>query len=243
VSRTAALSKVREFSPELPPACNVELARALRRDRSLWHTVDPTRFETFVAAVFRANHRQAEVRHVGRSGDGGVDVVYIDDNERQSLIQVKRRARATAVERVGTIRNLPGAMLLKKSKYGIVVSTADHFAYQSHRAVAEALGLGYTVNLLDRGLLDRMLQPLVLRRKPWRQIITHHTGTSTYVRSLRPSTADLPWFLWRHFLRAWKMSKLALARACWGRMKRLVRGAGMPSPTRSFTCSRSELAA
>jgi len=33
--------------------------------------------ERFVAAVFRANYRCSEVTHVGKSGDLGIDVLYV----------------------------------------------------------------------------------------------------------------------------------------------------------------------
>ena len=62
----------------------------IRRDTSRLHFVDPKRFEKFVADVFRANYTNAEVVHVGKPNDGGVDVLLIDAQEEQLIVQVKR---------------------------------------------------------------------------------------------------------------------------------------------------------
>ena len=87
----AYVSKLRKFNTRLPDGCSEELAMHIRRDTSRLHFVDLKRFEKFVADVFRANYTNAEVVHVGKPNDGGVDVLFIDAQEEQWLIQVKRR--------------------------------------------------------------------------------------------------------------------------------------------------------
>lgn len=161
-----ALSKVKEYTYNLPSGCHSDIAVALRRKPSLCHSLDPYELEKFVASVFKANYSDCEVFHVGRPDDGGVDVVFVDSGEIRWLIQVKRRERADASEGVSTIRNLLGTMILEDSSNGIVVSTADHFTYRAYQAAGRANEKGLQIKLMDKGKLIRMVGPL-LPDRPW----------------------------------------------------------------------------
>lgn len=168
----AATSVAARFSPDLPEGCLDELARALRQHPNRWHAVTPTALERFVAAVFRANYGPCEVRHVGGSGDGGVDVLLLTGSSLRVPIQVKRRGSSTAHEPVSTIREFLGAMLLQGARIGIVVSTATGFTQPARDAVEESRRWGYIIQLVDRGALDDMLGPLVPNR-PWAELLAH----------------------------------------------------------------------
>jgi len=170
----AGISKVRNYEKEFPTGCYEEIAVALRRNPKLWHTINPYEFERLVAAVFKANHADCEVFHVGCADDGGVDVVFVDDANKQWLIQVKRRENPSAGEGVGTLRNLLGTMILNDSSYGMVVSTADHFTFRANEAVGRALSVGKTLRLIDRGKIDRMIGGL-LPDRPWLNFIEHRS--------------------------------------------------------------------
>lgn len=169
----AYLSKLRKFNESLPEGCSEELAVHIRSHPNLLYSFDPTRFEKFVADVFAANYANAEVRHVGGPNDGGVDVLLIDAEMKQWLIQVKHRETQNIAERVSTIRDILGAMVVKGVGRGIVVSTANRFSPQAIQAVAEAKvePYGMTVQLVDSGIFNRMLDP-VLPDRPWLSPIT-----------------------------------------------------------------------
>jgi hypothetical protein len=163
----AFISKVRTFDDGVPEPCSVELAQVLRRQHKSWHTVAPRKLELLVADVFKAKYSHCEVMHVGRPGDGGVDVVFIDAEKQQWLIQVKRRENPLSSEGVTTVRNLLGTMVVEGTLRGIVVSTADHFTVRAYDAVRRAKeNHSLEVQLIDRGKLNRMLSPL-LPKKPW----------------------------------------------------------------------------
>lgn len=163
---TSFLSKLRDFSDKLPEGCASELAQWVRRNPKRWHTIAPYRLEKLVADIFKATYKHAEVTHIGKPDDGGVDVLFVEASEKQWLIQVKRREKPKHAEAVGTIRNLLGAMLLEGSSWGIVVSTADHFTYRAYQAVNRAKERGMYVKLVDRGGLNQMLGS-VLPDRPW----------------------------------------------------------------------------
>ncbi|EID7697348.1 TPA: restriction endonuclease [Vibrio vulnificus] len=156
----SGISKIRTYD-ELPYSCHHELAVAFRRNPKLWHTINPTEFEKLVASIFRANYAECEVIHVGKPDDGGVDVIFIDSGEKQWLIQVKRRESENSSEGISTIRNLLGTMVLKNSAYGILASTADHFTHRANEAVGLARSQGMHLELMDRGVLDRMIGKLL----------------------------------------------------------------------------------
>jgi len=168
-SYTSHLSKVHEYE-ELPEGCLTEIAQQMRVRARHWHSITPIRLERLVRDIFKANYGSTEVIHVGKPGDGGVDVLLIDSEDRRFLIQVKRREDPASAEGVNTVRNLLGTMMLENSRYGIVVSTADHFTYRAYEAVGRANECGMTIRLVDRGLLNRMLDPL-LPDRPWLDII------------------------------------------------------------------------
>jgi HJR/Mrr/RecB family endonuclease len=166
-------SKLQEFAPSIPEACSVEIAQWLRRRPSYWDDLDPSRLERFIADVYRANYADAEVTHIGRTADGGVDVVMVRASGDRWLIQVKRRRKTSRRkgEGVETLRNLLGAMTLQNARIGAIVSTADHFTYDALRSARRAHEVGYLVHLVDRALLDEMVGSL-LPIEPWRQVLS-----------------------------------------------------------------------
>jgi hypothetical protein len=121
---------------------------------------------------FELNYDGAEVIHVGKPDDGGVDIIFVDSHKEQWLIQVKRRERADCAEGVRTIRDLIGAMMLEGALRGIVVSTAGHFTLRARQAAnaKRLVDKGMHIELIDRGILDRMLDP-VLPDRPWLTVV------------------------------------------------------------------------
>lgn len=171
---TFAVSKVRQFTEELPEGCTEELATQLRRNPELFHSVAPKHLEILVRDIFRLNYSHCESIHVGRPGDGGVDVLFIDADGGEWLIQVKRRQSPLAAEGVSTIRNLAGTLLIKNKVKGIVVSTADHFSATAWDAVHRLEKRRFKIELWDKGILNRMLKA-ALPQHPWREAVAYLT--------------------------------------------------------------------
>ncbi|MCY4567005.1 MAG: restriction endonuclease [Candidatus Poribacteria bacterium] len=189
----AYVSKLREFDTNLPEGCSEELALYIRKHPNFLYSCHPTRFEKFVADVFRANYTNAEVLHVGRPHDGGTDVLLIDAEKRQWLIQVKRRESPSASEGVGIIRDILGAMHLKGVRRGIVVSNADRFSRYAQKAAVEAEAKEYPmiVRLVNSDILDKMLDP-VLPDRPWLDPISEvDEEISSYLADQIPTDKQL----------------------------------------------------
>lgn len=169
----AYVSKLREFDENLPSSCSKELAQYLRSRPDEWNRYDPRRFEKLVADIFRANYQHAEVIHVGKPDDGGVDIILVESQDEQWLVQVKRREKQNSSEGVSTIRNLLGTMVLEGKTRGIVVSTADHFTLRAQQATQKLKKQGFHIELIDRGILNRMIEP-VLPDRPWIETVKSH---------------------------------------------------------------------
>jgi restriction system protein len=146
-----ALSKLSRVAPRLLLAI-----REIKDDRNRLYCMDPLRFESFARDVFRAFY-DCDVVHVGKSHDGGIDLLLLDSIDGKIPIQVKRRADPGRVESVAVVREFRGAMLLAGEDEGIVVTTADHFSKEArHISKPDPVHLiPQTVHLIDcRRLLD-----------------------------------------------------------------------------------------
>lgn len=165
-----------KFQSELPKGCSEEIAKFVRRNPNFLHEINPKDFEIFIADVFRANHKEAEVVHVGKPCDKGIDVIYIDDNSVEWLIQVKRREKANKAEGFSTLQSILGTLALEGKRHGIVVTSADYFSYHAINAAKQAKQQGFTIELIDKGKLDRMISPL-LPEAPWKNLFEHKLFT------------------------------------------------------------------
>jgi HJR/Mrr/RecB family endonuclease len=161
-----------KFESDLPKGCSQELAQYIRRNPQFLNKINPKDFEKFVADVFRANHKEAEVIHVGKPCDEGVDVIYVDDDSTEWLIQVKRREHSNRAEGFSTLQSILGTLALKGKRHGIIVTSADYFSYHAKKATKQAEKQGYTVELIDKGKLNRMISPL-LPQTPWSSLFEH----------------------------------------------------------------------
>lgn len=179
---TAAASVLERFESRIPDGCYAEWAQSLRADPSRWHSMDPKDMEKLIASIFKANFANAEVLHVGRVGDGGVDVILVEANGTKWLTQVKRREKPGAHEGPDTLRNLVGVMVREGGTYGIVATTADHFSSTAIKEGKAYSRQGYEIRLLDRGKLVRMLGA-VLPERPWQpyldKIFPYHEASVT----------------------------------------------------------------
>ena len=192
----AYISKLREFNINLPDGCSEELAWQIRTHPDLLHSFNPTRFEKFVADVFRANYTNAEVTHVGGPGDGGVDVLLIDTGEEDWFVQVKHHKSQNHSEEVKTIRDIIGAMHLREGRIGIVVSAAEKFSQPAKEAAITAgkVRNPMTIHLVDKGILNKMLDP-ILPDRPWLIPISQlDEGLANHLADRIPSDNQLSFF-------------------------------------------------
>lgn len=98
-----------------------------------------TKMEELVKSVFE-NHFNCEVKHIGGSGDGGIDL-FIIEKDGPIAVQVKRRMKKNKSEPVTTVRSLIGAIQLNdfQAKKAKIVSTAMKFTTPAKEAANKAV--------------------------------------------------------------------------------------------------------
>jgi restriction system protein len=99
------------------------LINAVSRNHDQIYSMDPIRFELLVGSVLR-DFFDCEVRHVGHTGDGGVDLIAIIGNSRK-LIQVKRRSKPDAAESIETVKLMFATTLLERESEAMIVTSAE----------------------------------------------------------------------------------------------------------------------
>lgn len=91
--------------------------RWLRLQEFWWQTLDGRRFEIELAIVFEG--LGYDVRHTGRAGDGGIDLVISRDGP-ETIVQCKAHKRPIGP---GPVRDLYGAMIAGKVQEAWLVTT------------------------------------------------------------------------------------------------------------------------
>jgi len=120
---------LKRFNVDASDAPIASLRNHLEKKYDDIHYIDPTVFEKLVADIFR-EFFHCEARHVGRSGDDGIDV-YAVISDAPCLIQVKRRGSPTRKESVRTVRELVGTCICHAARKGYVITTAPDFSRQA----------------------------------------------------------------------------------------------------------------
>lgn len=169
---------VHSFDYQVADQPLMALRQELARHESDLRDLSPKTLELLVGSVFR-DFFDAEVEHIGRSGDGGIDLLLVRSSS-PIAVQVKRRANRTT-ESPAVVRELLGAMVLSDLRRGIVVTTADHFGSAS-LAMAEPQMRARTGYSIDLYAMDQLLEVLRLvepLKRPWVDYaFSHHLSPS-----------------------------------------------------------------
>lgn len=131
------------------------------------------KMEELVGSVFGSFYN-CETKIIGKSSDGGVDVILVD-SDNPTMLQVKRRKSIDKTESVSYIRELLGATLLKQSKSCIFVTTANKFSNEAKKTASLAIELGlvekYELVNFDRFIYMLKSTPQKIQRT-WDEIKT-----------------------------------------------------------------------
>ena len=105
-----------------------ELRDFLKKHPNNMAFTHPTVFEKLMADCIKYTHEYCEIKHVGGTGDGGVDIILVSLNEGKRLVQVKRRENLTSTEGVKVVRELNGVLFRENIPNGMVITTAKKFS-------------------------------------------------------------------------------------------------------------------
>lgn len=164
------LKKYKPSSKDIPI---LTLRREFVKRPELLYSLNSTKMELLVRSVFKEFY-DCEVKHVGKSNDGGIDLILIRSDE-DVIVQVKRRQKPNSTEGVSVIRDLIGAMKLSQKSSGIFVTTAEKFSKPAIDASKRIVELNEVDNieLINQGqFLDIMNLTAKRMERPWTQIKT-----------------------------------------------------------------------
>ena len=148
----------RLYKAEEPAGELYDAVRAINANLEVLYKMNPTKFEQFVGGILKEFY-DCQVLHVGKSSDGGIDLILIDSNDGKTPVQVKRRSTKSKTESVAIVREFRGAMLLHGYNNGLIVTTADHFSKEAVEASQPQLhhSIRQKIELVDvRQLFDIM---------------------------------------------------------------------------------------
>jgi restriction system protein len=173
VIKNAVLRKYELASKDVP----ISILQTYLRDHfdDVTHIHD-AQMELLVKSVF-SEHFSCDVEHVGKSHDGGIDLLLVQSDS-PVVVQVKRRRSLSHVEGVSGIRELLGATLLKGGKKCIYVSTCSKFSEPSKDTAAQAIDLGLveSYELYDFSRFSAALKLTTTSNlEPWRKYLELET--------------------------------------------------------------------
>lgn len=134
---TRRLGMLRSFDvadTELP--INV-LRRHIKKKPDTIFRIHPRKMEELVTSVF-SDFYSCEAHHVGRSHDGGIDLVLVE-SDNPIAVQVKRRIYPERSESVRVVREFLGAMVLNDYRHGKLVTSANQFSIFAQKAKQRAI--------------------------------------------------------------------------------------------------------
>ncbi|CAB9493888.1 restriction endonuclease [Alteromonas macleodii] len=139
--------------------------------------------EKLVQSVFR-EHFSCDVELVGKSHDGGIDLMFVDSDS-PIVVQVKRRKKLEHIESVSCIREFLGATLLaapetvlgdgtsSNVKNCIYVSTCSKFSKPAKKAAQTAIEKGHveSYELYDFQRFCDVLKLYSGNNEPWKSCL------------------------------------------------------------------------
>lgn len=130
------------------------------------------KMELLVKSVF-SEHFACEVEHIGKSHDGGIDLLLVNSDS-PTVVQVKRRRKLNHTEAVSGVRELLGATLLNESKNCIYVSTCSKFSDAAEKAAAKSVELGHveSYELYDFKRFLDLLNLTTNIYEPWKKFLS-----------------------------------------------------------------------
>jgi len=149
----------RSFQPEAHTPALAELAARAHDSPERLNVLSPLNFELFVGTVLK-EHMECDVKHVGGTHDGGIDLLVLDADP-PLVVQVKRRRRRDSAEGVEVVKTMFATMFGGGHGRGMVVTSANRFT-RGARAWARLPSLshaGFEIDLVDINRLIDMTRP------------------------------------------------------------------------------------
>jgi hypothetical protein len=157
---------VKRFNYELETPSITYLSHEIQKHREQVFSMNPTKFERYVGSVL-ADFLDCEVRHIGQSGDDGVDLIaLISDNP--LMIQVKRRENPDKTEGIDVVKLLFASAFARGADSGMVVTSAKKFSRRAEDWIESSRlkDVGFNLELVDINGLMSMIDAVLEKDSP-----------------------------------------------------------------------------
>ncbi|MBQ3545099.1 MAG: restriction endonuclease [Lachnospiraceae bacterium] len=146
------------------------LMEELKKKPERLYDINPYKLEQLAQEILRGAY-DCEVCHVGKTGDGGKDLIVLESDE-PILVQVKRRENPNHVELIKGVREFVGTLFIEDKRKGIYISTAKRYSKASKEVAAELIKnrkLDY-FKLVDYDKLCSLIGD-IKERKHWDKLV------------------------------------------------------------------------
>ena len=147
------------------------LMNELYKKRDILYDISPYKLEEIAQQVLKDVYN-CEVKHVGKTGDGGIDLLILLSEE-PILVQVKRRGR-NKTEMVKGVREFVGTMFIENGKRGIYLTTAQSFSRGSKQLADKILNERKVelFELVDFSQFCSYINLDNIKYKPWVKLVS-----------------------------------------------------------------------
>ncbi len=148
------------------------LTKELIKRPKILYGINSYKMEELAQEILRGVY-DCEVHHVGKKGDGGIDLLVLESDD-PILVQVKRRENPEHVELVKGVREFVGTLFIENKRKGIYISTAKEFSRGSREVANRLLSnrqLDY-FELIDYDKLCSLMGDLK-KEKYWRRVVDY----------------------------------------------------------------------
>lgn len=155
------------------------LTYELQKRTDLLYYINPYKLEEFCQSILK-NVFDCQVHHVGKTGDGGIDLIVLD-SDNPILVQIKQRQNPNHVELVKGVREFVGTLFIKGKRRGIYISTANKFSKGSKETANKLLKqrkLDY-FELIDYQKLCSLINVSSLSNNLWQALVEPFYTNST----------------------------------------------------------------
>lgn len=161
---------IKEFNPndkQIP--INVLTSELKKRPELLYH-INPYKLEELCQSILKGVY-DCEVIHVGKTGDGGKDLLILNSDS-PIVVQVKRRSNPNHIELIDEIRELVGTLYIEDYRKGLFISTAKDFSQGSKKLANELLS-NRKVDYFEYINYDKLYSLIKnhSEEKPWKKIV------------------------------------------------------------------------
>lgn len=148
------------------------LSEELKKKPDILYDINPYKLEELSQEILKGVY-DCKVNHVGKTGDGGVDLIVLESDE-PIMVQVKRRKNPNHVELVKGIREFVGTLFIKDQRKGIYISTAKRYSKAS-KEVAEELIKNRKLDYFELIDYDKLYSLIgnIEEKKPWSGLVEY----------------------------------------------------------------------